>query len=107
MDAGNEPAKSPETEGEQSPAGEWRGDGPDGYRGGRDLIRSVLPILVGVVAVGIAAVAVVGVQISRRRNSKTLLYRAAVRAEDARNALTHRGRAARTRHKAAARRQRR
>lgn len=104
MDTGIEPAKRPGTDGEQSPAEDWRDDGPDGYRGGRDLIRSVLPILVGSVAVGIAAVAVVGVQISRRRKSKTLLHRAAVRAEDAQNALTHTAAGLSERGKAAVRR---
>lgn len=73
---------------EASPSADLVDNEPE-YRPETGGLRSVLPILVGSVAVGIAAVAVVGVQLSRRRKSKTLVRRAAVRAEDAREALAH------------------
>jgi len=75
-------------EDDQSPSDDLRDNELDVLRetGG---IRSMLPVLVGSVAVGIAAVAIIGVQLTRRRQSKTLLRRAASRAEDVKDALTH------------------
>lgn len=93
-------------EDDHSPSDELRDNELDVLRetGG---IRSMLPILVGSVAVGIAAVAVIGVQLTRRRQSKTLLRRAASRAEDVRDALTHAAAELPERGKAAVRRVRR
>jgi hypothetical protein len=89
MDTTIAPAKTPGTDVEQPPAQDRGDHEPDDDRGARDVLRSVLPILVGSVAVGIAAVAVIGVQLNRRRTSKTLLGRAAAKAEDAMDALVH------------------
>jgi hypothetical protein len=102
-----ESAKAAGTDGERSLADHWRDEGPVDGNGGSDIVRSVLPILVGSVAVGIAAVAIVGVQIGRRRKSKTLLRRAAAHAEDARDALMRAAAELPARGKAAIRRVRR
>lgn len=107
MDTSTESTKTAGTDGERSPSEDRRDIGPDDRREGRDLTRSVLPILAGSVAVGIAAVAVIGVRLSRRRKSKTLLRRAAAHAEDARNALAHAAAGLPERGKAAVRRVRR
>lgn len=89
MDTATEPTKQPETDDEPSQAEDWHDEEHGDHQGGGDLLRSALPVIVGSVAVGIAAVAVVGVQLSRRRRSKTLLRRAAAHMEDARKALSH------------------
>jgi hypothetical protein len=104
MDTAIEPTNAPGTDDEHSPSEDWQDNEPDDYRGGNDVLRSVLPILVGSVAVGIAAVAVIGVAIHRRRASKTLLSRAAGQAEDAMDALAHAAAELPARGKAAARR---
>jgi hypothetical protein len=74
------------TEGERPPAEELRGTDP-GEQHDETNVRSLLPILVGSLAVGIAAVAIIGVQLGRRRKSRTPLRRVAARAEDAKDAL--------------------
>jgi hypothetical protein len=104
MDTAIEPTNAPGTDDEHSPSEDWQDTEPDEYRGGNDVLRSVLPIIVGSVAVGIAAVAVIGVQLHRRRTSKTLLRRAAGQAEDAMDALVHAAAGLPERGKAAARR---
>jgi hypothetical protein len=107
MDTVIEPTKTRGTDGEPSPAEDWRDGGSDDHHGGRGVIRSVLPMLVGSVAVGIAAVAVIGVRLGRRRKSKMLLRRAADHAENARNTLVHAAAGLPERGKAAVRRVRR
>ncbi|WP_205326370.1 hypothetical protein [Glycomyces sp. YM15] len=99
-----EPAKIPGTDSETSSTEDWRNDGTDGSLGGRDLIRSVPAIVVGSVAIGIAAVAVIGVRLNRRRKSKTPLGRAAAQAEDAMDTLVHAAAGLSERGKAAVRR---
>ena len=84
-----ESVKTAGTDGERSHAEDWQDDGPEDRHGRKDVMRSALPILAGSVAVGIAAVAIIGVQLGRRRKSKTLLRRAAAHAEGARDALIH------------------
>lgn len=102
-----EPTTTLGTEGGQASIEDWRDDGFGEQPRGAGVIRSVLPILVGSVAVGVAAVAVIGVRLGRRRKSKTLLRRAAARAEDAREALVHVAAGLPERGKAAVRRVRR
>jgi hypothetical protein len=104
MDTAIEPTNAPGTDDERSPSEDWKDDATDEYRGGNDVLRSVLPIIVGTVAVGIAAFAVIGVRLHRRRTSKTLFSRAAGQAEDAIDALAHAAAELPERGKAAARR---
>lgn len=107
MDPAITPAKTPGTDAEQLPADDWHDHESDDDRVERDVFRSILPILVGSVAVGIAAAAIIGVQLSRRRTSKTILKRAAAQAEDAMDALVHAAAGLPERGKAAVRRVRR
>ena len=104
MDTATTPAKTPGTDVEQEDRHDHE---PDHDRGDRDVFRSALPILVGSVAVGIAAVAIIGVQLSRRRTTKILLGRAAAQAEESMDALVHAVAGLPERGKAAVRRVRR
>ncbi|MQM25645.1 hypothetical protein [Glycomyces albidus] len=104
MNAAITPAKPPGTLAEQMHEKDWRDDGPGDDHGERSLLRSVLPFLAGSVAVGIAVVALIGVELNRRRRSKSFLGRVVARAEDAKDALAHAAAGMPDRGKAAARR---